>query len=194
MTDRGQLWSSTVDYNPCMQFILSSDNSLVKWYSLFVRDGWRTFPRPEFFLCFFFFSRKAIFLLVAPLLYFVWKVTPVLGVQPFSLPELKNSHQSGSRQANCWSSTFVTYNIYNKSAVWHHVVLPLPRLREEWEWWLLLFRSTNTSRRLMNKLNNPSSWCQPVIDQSVCCMWSYKMRNSTSITHYFKGLPSYVQV
>lgn len=74
--------------------------------------------------------------------------------------------------------------IYDISAAWHHkVTLSLIRFGGAWEWLLLLLRSSDTSQRLMNKQNNPSFWCQPVIDQSGVFFLHAVMQNAKQPKH-----------
>lgn len=115
----------------------------------------------------FFFWQKAISLLVVLLLHFVWKVTPVLGTQPFSLQELKYSHHSGSQRASCWSSTSVSYNIRHTCSLTPQFYTFINTVGGRVRVAVIAIQISDTSQRLMDKLNNPSSWCQLVIDQLI---------------------------
>lgn len=95
-----------------------------------------------------------------------------------------------SERASCRSSTRVSCNIPHVCSMTPQRYTFINKVvwggrEREWEWLLLLFRSSDTSRRFMNTPNNPSSWCQPVVDQSVCSKWSCKMQRGAGRAERF---------
>ncbi len=81
-------------------------NTAVEWYSLHVRDRWRTFPAVELL-----FLSESNFPAYGAIVAFGFKGDFSSGNQASSLPELKYSHRSGSQRASCWSFTSVRYKI-----------------------------------------------------------------------------------
>lgn len=182
-TGRGQLWSPYKSWThsmqsseqPCWRVVQPGCQGWLKdifYTGVFLTES--NFPARSTIVALFFSERWLQF----------WEMPP------FSLQELKYSLHSRSQRASCRSSTRVSCNIPHVCSMTPQRYTFINKVvwggrEREWEWLLLLFRSSDTSRRFMNTPNNPSSWCQPVVDQSVCSKWSCKMQRGAGRAERF---------